>query len=74
MGERIMSAMSERHYDMAPVEPSRPCTIGEWHGLVEAAAVAISKKSEQWDYYYRAADAALRAALPDRAPVDGHGA
>lgn len=67
-----MSAMSERHQDTtASDRPERPCTIGQWHGLVEAAAVAISKQSDQWDYYYRAADAALRAALPDRAPVDG---
>jgi hypothetical protein len=65
-----MSAMSERHADMRP-EPERPCTLVEWHELVEVAAVAISKISPSYAAYYRAADAALRAAMPDRAPVDG---
>ena len=71
-----MSALSEIAHDIAigesirHAEPEPRLTIGEWHAMVEQSTVAAMKLNQLWGGAYRAIDAALRAAMPDR---DGAG-
>ena len=67
-----MSALAERHHDLAPfAQPERPYTAMQWHELVARSAAAawrVTNLHVTYDTAYRIVDAALREAFPHMVP------